>query len=260
MPGLEDILGKEKQQKQINPLEATPQSQVAEPDENPLEKMDEISKRKDSKNKSDSKSLDPKTLEDMLMTGENTSGMFEPEVKEPKGNEPKLNEEVDEDAKRHLDKGKVEPSEKYAKNFKNDIMKHPNDYKVDTPEGEMTIAEAIKRGYNPITKRFEARHNQENIKNSFLGELNDADRTNIERITNPSAAQIAPADAEKYGLDANSPMIRPNQGASPLPGMPQGGVPTSTEQGMVPPQQGVPGAEATPQAGNPLESLLGGNQ
>lgn len=256
MQDLNKILGKE-QQKQVNPLEATPQSQVAEPDENPLEKMDKLSKMKTDKDKSEEKKLNADVLEQMLMTGENTVGMFEPEVPEPKGNEAKLNEEVDKDAKKELDKGKVEPSKKYAKAFKNDLLKHPNEYKVSTPEGEMTIAEAMKRGYNPITKTFEERHDSNKIKESFMSQLNDMDRANIERITNPSAAQVAPADAEKYGLAPDSPMIRPNQPA-PLPGMPQEGVPSSPEQGMMQPQQGLPAEGQVPQGGNPLESLLGG--
>ena len=250
MQDLNELLGKE-QQKQVNPMEATPQSQVAEPDENPLEKMDKLSKLK-PKDKKDTKDLklDADTIEQMLMTGEDTTGLFEPEVPEPKGNEPKLNEDVTDEVKKNIDKGKVTPSDKYAKTFKNDLLKHPNDYKVSTPEGEITIAEAMKRGYNPITKQFEERHDSNRIKESFMNQLNDMDRTNIERITNPSAAQVAPADAEKYGLAPDSPMVRPNEPA-PLPGM------QAPTQGPAP-VQGVPAPQ--PEQGNPLESLLGGKQ
>lgn len=251
MQDLNELLGKQSQNK--NPLEATPQSDVASPEENPLEAMDKISKQKpDGKKTSSDKKLDPNILEEMLMTGENNEGdLFEPDKKDSEDEPAKIKEDVDKDAERKLDKGKVTPSDKYAKNFKNDLLKHPNDYKVSTPEGEMTIAEAMKRGYNPITKQFEERHDPSKIKESFLGELNDTDRTNIERITNPEAAQIAPADAEKYGLTPDSPMVRPNQPA-PLPGMPQG----IHEQGMAPAEQPIP-QEGQPQ-GNPLESLLGG--
>ena len=43
-------------------------------------------------------------------------------------------------AKRKLDKAEVKPSEKYAEKFKNDLLKHPEAYTVQTPRGEMTIA------------------------------------------------------------------------------------------------------------------------
>lgn len=270
MPGLEDLLGTgtngdqkiTENSKQINPLEAKPDDSVTGTEENPLERMDEISKsKKDSKKKDkEDKTLDSATIEDMLMTGENTRGMFEPDNKEPEGNEPKLNEEVNEKAKRNLDKAEVKPSEKYADRFKNDLLKHPEAYTVQTPEGEMTIAEAIKRGYNPITKRFEKEHNQQNIKESFLNRLNDSDRTNIERITDPSAAQVAPADAEKYGLDASSPMVRqqPQQQMAPQPMQPAG-QPAGQPQGMMPTGQQMPGSEESMAAGaNPLAALLGG--
>ena len=263
MPGLEDLLGTApdgeqkitENSKQINPLEATPDGEKSGGEENPLIRMDKISKtkkesKKDSKN---NKQLDSDTVEEMLMTGENTQGMFEPDNKEPEGNEPELNEEVDEKAKRKLDKSETKPSEKYADSFKNDLLKHPNDYKVQTPEGEMTIAEAIKQGYNPITKRFEKEHNQNNLKESFLSQLNDSDRQNIERITNPSAAQVAPADAEKYGLNTTSPMIRQPEGGQPTMQQP----PVSANASPV--GQALPGTgESTAAGGNPLAALLGG--
>lgn len=266
MPGLEDLLGtgsKEDQKitensKQVNPLEAKPDGSVTDDDENPLEKMDEISKsKKDSKKKDkEDKTLDSATIEEMLMTGENKQGMFEPDNKEPEGNEPKLNEEVDEKAKRKLDKPEIKPSEKYAEKFKNDLLKHPEAYTVQTPQGEMTIAEAIKKGYNPITKRFEKEHDQQNIRESFLSKLNDSDRKNIERITDPSAAQVAPADAEKYGLDASSPMIRQQQQQQMAPQPMQ---PAGQPQGMMPAGQQLPGSEESMEAGeNPLAALLGG--
>lgn len=263
MPGLEDLLGTAsngeqkitENSKQINPLEATPDGENANEEENPLVRMDKISKtkkesKKDSKN---NKKLDSKTIEDMLMTGENTQGMFEPDDKNPNEEEPELNEEVDEKAKRKLDKSETKPSEKYADSFKNDLLKHPEEYKVQTPEGEMTIAKAIKRGYNPITKRFEKAHNQNNVKESFLSQLNDSDRQNIERITDPRAAQVAPADAERYGLNATSPMIRQPEGGQPAIQQPPVGANAS------PVGQALPGSEeSTAAGGNPLAALLGG--
>lgn len=269
MPGLEDLLGTApngeqkitENSKQINPLEATPDGGESEGEENPLVRMDEVSKAKKNtkKDSKDDKKLDSNTIEEILMTGENTQGMFEPDNKEPEGNEPKINEEVDDKAKRKLDKAETKPSEKYANRFKNDLLKHPEAYTVQTPEGEMTIAEAIKRGYNPVTKRFERAHNTQNIKKSFLSKLNDSDRQNLERITDPSAAQVAPADAEKYGLDASSPMIRQQSQMEQQQMAPQPMQPAGQPQGMMPTGQQLPGSEESTAAGaNPLAALLGG--
>ena len=100
----------------------------------------------------------------------------------------------------------------------------------------MTISEAISRGYNPITKTFEKEHNQKDIKDKYLGSLNEADRASIEALTSPSAAQVAPADAEKYGLNPGSPMIRQ---------------PAEEEPSMQPPVEEPPMPEGSP-VGNPV--------
>lgn len=222
--------------------------------ENPLEKMDKISKEKPSKKDKGSRDLDKDVLAEMFKTGENTDGMFTPkEEKEIDG--VKIHEDEDKDAKLKVGED-IKPSEKYEKQFKNDMLKHPDEYKVVTPRGEMTVAEAIKAGYNPITKEFDERHNQNAIKEKHLAGLNEADRAALEQFTSPSNAQVAPADAEKYGLKPGSPMIRPEEQPNPTAGM------------MAPPSAGaspvgtaMPGAEeSTAPGGVDLGALLGGGQ
>lgn len=229
---IEDILG-EPEEKVTDPLTATPGGEG-----NPLEKMDKISKEKPQKTDKDSKTLDEDVINELLKTGENTDGMFIPDEK--KEDKDKLHEKEVEEAKLKVGKD-IKPSKKYEKQFKNDMLKHPDQYKVNTPQGEMTVSEAIRKGYNPITKQFEKEHDQNSIKEKHLSQLNDADRAAIEKVTDPTIAQVAPADAEMYGLDANSPMVK---SATPQPAMPVApAMPTSTEGG-----------------GLDLNALLGGGQ
>lgn len=260
MPGIEELLGKQTKD------DAQPEEEISAGEspiegENPLEKMDKISKAKIDKKGSAKGDIDSDAINEMLMTGDNTDGMFVPDEKKPKEGEPKIHEDEDESMKKKLD-GKATPQGKYIKNFKSDLLKNPDEYKLMTPKGEMTVAEAIRKGYNPITKRFESNHDQEKLKEKHLSQLNDADRDALEKFTSPSNAQVAPADAEKYGIKQNSPFIKQPEGGTALP--PAMGQPTAMGGGIPqmgggqPTQQGVPGG--MPGAGGQadLTSLLGG--
>ena len=243
---IEDMLGT----KGKDPETATPDGTNGK--ENPLEKMDKISKEKPEEKDKGSKELDTDVLTEMFKTGENTDGMFTPkEEKEVDG--VKVHEEEDEDAKLKVGKD-VKPSEKYEKHFKDDMLKHPEQYKVMTPRGEMTVAEALKAGYNPITKSFDDNRSFKSVKDKYLNQLNDADRSAIDKLTNPSAAQVAPADAEMYGLQPGSPMIRQEQPGA-MPGM------GPTPSAATPIGGAIPGSEESQAAGGmDLSALLGGGQ
>lgn len=219
---------------------------------NPLERMDQISKTKPGSQKtSGDNSLDPSVIEQMLMTGENTEGMFEPDTPKEKDGEPKIHEEQDEKAKAKIPE-EAKPSKKYEKDFKEDILKHPDDYKVMTPRGEMTIAEAIKKGYNPLTKEFEKDRDFDAIREKHLNQLNEDDRASIDALTQPSAAQLAPADAEQYGLAPDSPFIKQPAGVEPNTQLPQGGVT------MMPEQQAQVAAPQQAAAQPDIAAMLGG--
>jgi len=233
---IEDVLGEEEQ--------------PGSGEENPLEAMDEISNATPSGKKgSGSKDLDEDVVTEMLKTGENTDGMFI-----PKGDEDL--EEEDESAKVKVG-DKVKPSDKYKDKFKDDMLKHPDEYKLMTPRGEMTVAEALRAGYNPMTKTFDESKSQKGIKDKYMAGLNDADREAIEGITSPSTAQVAPADAEMYGLPSGSPLIRQEQPAQPA--MPAGQMPA---QGGTPVGAAMPGAEESmaPGGSPDIAALLGGGQ
>lgn len=224
--------------------------------ENPLDKMDKVAKEKDDSKKDSDTSLDSDLIEEMLMTGENTEGMFIPDEQKPDVGEPPIHAEKDEDAKLKIKANESKPSKKYEKDFKNDMLKHPDDYKLNTPRGEMTVAEAIKAGYNPITKRFEKDKTPDSIKKKHLDRLNDEDRTAIERITSPSSAGVAPADAGMYGLAENSPMVQ-----QPMSGMMPPASKNQMAQAPIPEQGAMPGQEPNvtqPTEGGGIEQLLGG--
>lgn len=218
-----------------------------EENKNPLEKIDEAAKaagKKQPESKEKVSSFDDETFKQILMSGDNSEGLFTPEEKEDKDN-PK-HEEVDEEAT--IKQGKVgKPKGKYATKFLKDITKNPQDYKVQTPKGEMTIAEAMRKGYNPITKRFEKDKSAEAIKEKHLSGLNDATKAKLEELTSPSAARMAPKDAEAMGLPADSPMI---QGA--VPSQPNGQPPVNPTEVPAQPQG------AAPEAGLDINSMLGG--
>lgn len=214
--------------------------------ENPLDKISEAAKeagKKKPESKEKVQSFDDETFKQILMTGDNTEGLFTPS--EDKEEEPK-HAEVDEDAT--IKQGKVgKPKGKYATKFLKDISKNPQDYKVQTPKGEMTIAEAMRKGYNPITKRFEKDKSADAIKEKHMAGLNDADKAKLEELTSPSAARMAPKDAEAMGLPADSPMIAGEQQA--------GGQPPISPAGQAAPTP-APGPEGG--AGPDINSMLGG--
>lgn len=226
--------------------------------ENPLEGLNEAVKganKKEPEEKDTAEKIDDDLFEQMLMSGDNSEGLFTPKEKEDKDNP--LHEDVDEKAK--VKQVKItEKKGKYAKKFVEDITKNPNDYKVQTPKGEMTIAEAMRKGYNPITKRFEKDKSSEAIKEKHLSGLNNAQRSKLEEITSPSAAHMAPKDAEAMGLPPDSPMI---DGMGQPPMAPQAGAQTtaipSEATGAPAPMPGQ--APATGQEGGlDIASMLGG--
>lgn len=225
------------------------QSAPPQESENPLDKMGEALKNKPKdKKETVAEDMDEETIKQILMSGENSDGLFTPDKPLEEGEE--LHEEIDEEAKLKIGEVK-EQSKKYSKRFREDISKNPEKYKVMTPKGEMTVQEAMSKGYNPLTKRFEKDKVAKNIVDKHKKNLNEADQGVIDTILDPKSANIAPADAEQMGLPADSPMVRQEQ---PQEGMPQ------ALPGQAPVAGEVPQPAATPAAGPDIASLLGGNQ
>ena len=208
--------------------------------------------QKAGKNK-DLPNLNEDILSQMLMTGDNQAGMFAPnekQLEEELEHGEKLHKEQDEDAKLGKIKS-VETKDEYKKAMAEDLKKHPNKYTIDTPRGRMTVAEAAKQGFNPDTMEFEKSLDEKN--EEALSRLNEQDRANVEEFMDPAQVQLAPADADAYGVSEASPMRRsmtppiqqPMGPGAPIPG----GLQTAP-------------AQASPQApqGADILSILGGGQ
>lgn len=164
-----------------------------------------------AKAKSDKESesdLDSDVLKQMMMTGENEEGMFTPDESELLDEDEEAHADTEEDA--DIVTGKVEKRlGKYADKFLKDMKDNPDEYIISTPEGEMSIFEALKKGYDPATKEFTAEPLQDSA-NRKLDEagLNEQDRAGVEAMLDPSNNQLAPADAAGMGLDPNDPMVQ----------------------------------------------------
>ena len=232
MQGIQNILGEQSPNQEQNPLEA-----IAEKEK----KIKEPEKT--------SKDFNEETLINMMMTGENSTGLFNPNIEDIVNEDDK--DKVHVDTKETLDvkTGKTTTiSKKYQNAILEDMKKHPDKFKIQTPEGEMTIDEALKKGYNPVTKKFEKSKHKENI-DAAMNKLNEQDKQRLMDLTNPANVGLAPADAEQFGLPNNSPMIKqPTAEPSPEEAVP-GGLP-----GMESPEQaqGAPGMN--------IASLLGGTK
>ena len=210
-------------------------NQLGQPSEEPTEEV-----KVEDKKKSSGKPLDDEVIAAMMANGDNTKGMFEPDKSElvDKDKKEKLHEDPDEKVKLKT-KGDAKPSEKYATEFQKDMLKNPEDYTINTPKGEMTIKEAMEKGYDPVTKRFNNSGTKK--KEEVLSQLNDKDRAAVEKLFDPSQVGLAPADAQAMGLKPDSKMVRqenPMEATSMSP--PAGPAPT----------QGAPD----------INALLGGNE
>jgi hypothetical protein len=217
---------------------------------------------KESKDKKTAKTkdisgLNEDILSQMLMTGNNESGMFEPDEKELEDDlapNEELHEEQDDKAK--LGKIKdIETKEEYKKAMIEDMGKHPEKYSIETPQGRMSVAEAIRKGFNPETKQFEKSLDEKN--EEALSRLNDEDRAAVEQFIDPSKLGLAPADADAFGIPQGNamrkpmePTMQPMHGAAPVQQMPQG-APVAPAPTAMAPQQGT-AAEAN------ILSMLGG--
>ena len=213
--------------------------------------MNPIEKDLGKEEKKSGSQLDESVLQEMLMTGDNSGGMFTPnedEVLDPNLPDDKLHEDVSDKAK--VKTGKVTKKfGEYRKKFMDDMKKNPEAYMIDTPEGKMNVAEAIKRGYDPATKEFSdepitAKRDKE------LEGLSESDKAIIKQLTDPSAAKIPPKEGEQYGLAEGDPMLAMMGGGAPAAG-------GSPLEAAIPGQAPAPEGEMDPAM---LQAMLGGKQ
>lgn len=217
-------------------------------EKNSLEKIAEAEKETKEPEKS-STDFDEEALINMMMTGDNSTGLFNPNVEEIVKPEDKDKVHVDTKDTVDIKTGKTSSiSKKYQAALLEDMKKNPNKFKIKTPEGEMTVQEALSKGYNPVTRKFEKSKHKENI-DIAMGRLNETDRQRLTELTDPKNVGLAPADAEQFGLPSNSPMIKQPQGQASEQAVP------GQAPGAIPPEGAAPGQ---PAAGMGITSLLGG--
>lgn len=207
------------------------------PDKEPTE--EKVENKKDSK-----QVIDDEVIASMMANGDNTRGMFEPDESEvvDKDKKEKLHEDQDKDVKLKT-KSEAKPSDKYKDKFKEDMVKNPDKYFVDTPKGRMSIKEAKEQGFDPTTRRFKKK--KDNSREEMLSQVNDKDQEAIRKLMDPSQLGLAPADAEGLGVKPDSPMVRTPM-SSPSPAQ----APTP----MSPPTAGPAPAQGAPD----INALLGG--
>lgn len=231
MPGIEELLGQQAAPAQGN---------------NPLQALQDAGTGIKAPSDDGSRKMDGDTLAEMMMTGDNSEGLFKPDPDELLDEDEKTHEDADEKAKVKSSGKVTEKGKKYIKLFQDELKDNPGEFMINTPKGQMTVKEAIKQGFNPETGDFEDA--PEDKLNGMLDGLNDADKVGIQGLLNPSRANIAPADAAKFGLDATNPMVQAQQVPAPAP-----------EEEMM--QQGMPQGQPLPQEqqkGADIAALLGG--
>lgn len=217
-------------------------------EKNSLEKIAEAEKETKEPEKS-STDFDEESLINMMMTGDNSTGLFNPNVEDIVKPEDKDKVHIDTKDTVDIKTGKTSSmSKKYQSALLKDMKKNPDKFKIKTPEGEMTVQEALSKGYNPVTKKFEKSKHKENI-DAAMGRLNETDRRRLTELTDPKNVGLAPADAEQFGLPSNSPMIKQPQGQTPEQAVP------GQAPGAIPPEGAAPGQ---PAEGMDIASLLGG--
>lgn len=229
---------------------------------NPEQDEEEPAPESNPEPKKHKRSMNPEILSEMMMTGDNTDGMFEPDPTTVTDKDDVIHEEVDEKAKVKTS-GKVERrGDKYIKLFTEELKENPNEFIIDTPRGKMSINKAMQLGYNPINKKFDKPMLSQQL-NGMLDGLNDGDKQSIAQLLSPQNAQIAPADASKYGLSADHPLVKQAHGQGAVP---QQGVPPMPQSGGTMMQGGAPAVPPMPQGQQPapqgggldIMSLLGG--
>lgn len=101
--------------------------------------------------------------------------------------------------------GDREMSDKYKEKLVDYALKHPDDVLIETPDGEMTMKEAIERGYDPATGQFmqEMADGRPKMEDHF-GQLGPEDMAKMKQHFDPRNTDITPKEAERMGIDLES--------------------------------------------------------
>lgn len=121
--------------------------------------------------------IERETILAILYNGDNTRGLFTPKAERDDIKADGSTRFEEPETKLDLGSiGKITPSKKYEEAFFEDEKKNFKEYTIQTTKGMMTVAEAIKRGYNPLTKEFV--EDETGSTESLLNKLSDEKERN----------------------------------------------------------------------------------
>ena len=156
--------------------------------------------------KSPLKNIDDEQILRIIMQADNSQGLFTPSEESIKKDKTikKIHEEIDKNAKIKLNSD-AKALGKYETQFQEDILKHPQNYKVNTPRGEMNLRECFRSGYNPETQEF-GETPQQMLERHIQG-LDPAEQQRIRDLVDINNLHLKPEDAEARGIDASPEML-----------------------------------------------------
>lgn len=144
--------------------------------------------------------------------------MFSPSNGESSGGITIEEKMAEDEAKRLITISSKDVSERIGK-YKEDMIaaakKNPAKFEVETERGWMNLKEAIAQGWNPKTGKFDLDPIPDK-RREILSELPDNERAQLERMIDPRNLELTPTQAEEYGVDPTSIMMR-GQGQPPMP-------------------------------------------
>lgn len=130
------------------------------------------------------------TYADSTISLDRTSDESEYEAKERK----EFKEKKSEDILKILEKGDDKKlSEKYQKELLDKAVKDPSSVEVKTPQGWMTVRDAIDKGFNLVTGEFDREPIEVPDWNAAISELSPRDQETIRRLAQRNTPQAGPA-------------------------------------------------------------------
>ena len=160
------------------------------------------------------------------------------DIDQPILSDPKENKNDEEQQNISIIFGKKrEMSDTYKKSLAEKAAKNPNSVEVETPEGWMTVKEAIEKGYDPKTGEFTEKKLPPLEMDQYFQHRGKEDRDKIKRKANPKGTNVNKEQMEGMGerieehpdfMPGNQPREEepapPEEGNNPLMAMLGGGV------------------------------------
>jgi hypothetical protein len=105
----------------------------------------------------------------------------------------KLKKKDSNDLLKILEKGEGKTSRKYQKQLLDKALKDPSSVEVETPNGWMTVRDAIDAGFNLATGKFDREPIPPVDWESEISKLDPREQETIRRLTRPGTGQAGPA-------------------------------------------------------------------